>query len=267
VNQSSLTSRNKSLVQLGDRFRDLRFAIRKVKEITRKTAESDRRSAVYDLAYLMANASNGVFSSAESGLISVLNIDPESHSGQAEAHSFERYLVADGGGNGSARPADEKTLQARFSEDQYYTSKRILLMTGNRNALVHQENYLEIWQALSPDLTAYSSGDDDDQASRSLLAARYAVTVMESRPVRVPENFEHPYRQGPMDINLFLASTLALIAGVTEACARDPDSDIIYKSCIAATLSRYHVIETAARRDDPTQALQRFFLHVMDHLP
>lgn len=263
MNQSSLTSRNKSLVQLGDRFRDLRFAIRKVKEITRKTAESDRRSAVYDLAYLMANASNGVFSSAESGLISVLNIDSESHSGQAEAHSFKRYLVGDGGGT----TADEKALQARFSEDQYYTSKRILMMTGNPNALVHQENYLEIWQALRPDLQAYTSSDDDDQAARSLLAARYVVTVMESRPVRVPESFEHPYRQGPMDINLFLASTLALIAGVTEASARDPDSDIIYKSCIAATLSRYHVIETAARRDDPTLALQRFLLHVMDHLP
>lgn len=261
MNQSGLTSRNKSLVQLGDRFRDLRFAIRKVREITRKTAESDRRSAVYDLAYLMANASNGVFSSAESGLISVLNIDPESHAGQAEAHSFERYLVDE------KESVESNELKARFSEDQYYTSKRILLMSGNANALVHLENYLEIWEALQPDLSAHARQDDADEASRSLLAARYAVTVMESRPVRVPESFEHPYRNGPMDLNLFLASTLALIASVTIADARDPDSDIIYKSCIAATLSRYHVIEAAARRDDPTEALQRFFLHVMDHLP
>ena len=92
MTQSGLSTKSKSLVQFSDKLRDLRYAIRQVREVTRKTAQSDRHSAIYNLAHILANASDGVFSSAESGLISVLSSDPQSHAGAAEAYGFERYF-------------------------------------------------------------------------------------------------------------------------------------------------------------------------------
>ena len=95
----------------------------------------------------------------------------------------------------------------------------------------------------------------------------YTLACVKAHPVRVPELFEHPYRDTPMDINVFLASTLALIAGVTITNGQNPESEIIYKSCIAASIARHQVVENALRSRHAEKALTEFYLHITDHLP
>jgi len=265
LTQSGLSTKSKSLVQLSDKLRELRFAIRRVREVTGQTAQRDRHSAIYNLAHMLANASDSVFSTAESGLISMLSGDPESHAGNADAYGFERYREL-----ASIPAADHASLNPvmlRFTRDQYFSAKRVLLMTGNTNALVHQENFLKIWEEVSPGMRLLFKEGSLGPTEISTLAARFTLACVKAKPVRVPEQFEHSYQDSSIDTNVFLASTLSLIGGVTLTNEDNPESEIIYRSCIAASFARHQAVINALKNRSPEKALTQFYLHIMDHLP
>jgi len=240
-------------------LRDLRYAVRKAKELSKQPDEENRQSAIYNLAYVLANASNEFLSTAESGLISMLSAEPDSHFGHANAFGFERYF--------DLVDADPEKTKFRFIREQYFATKRILLITGNTNALVHQENYLEIWQDCAPVMLELFSKESFGEEEICQLAAAYTIATVNAHPVRSPESFEHPHLDAPIDTNIFLGATLALVAGVTVGDDQEPESDVIYKSCIAASMSCFESLSKAFQQDNPEPALLEFYANIMSHLP
>jgi len=259
-------SQRRSILQLGDRFRDARFVFRRLTRVPGETEEQERHSTIYSLAFALANASNGFLTSAESRLLSFLSSEPEGHDGRAAAYGFERYLEL-----GNVLPSDEETrerIRFRFTRDQYFAAKRVLLMTGNDNALIHQENFLKVWDELMPALRVGLPGQAPDRDGLAVLCAAYTRAFVQAAPVQAPRRFAHPHLIDGADTNAFVAMAVSLVAGVTlQNDEDDPTNEVIYTSCIAACVARYANIAAAIDRDDDDAELIRLHATLLNHLP
>jgi len=262
-----LSARDRSLVQISDKLRDLRFAVRRVADLPRHGGDvHDRESAIFNMANTLANVSNRFLNTAESGLISILSTEPENHSGQAPAYGFDRYV----GTLGSvAAPGGERTdgVGIRFVRDQYFAAKRVLLTCGITEALLHQERFMRTWNRCHASFGAILESPRLGHEQICRLSAIYTLGLLESNPVLSPRRFDHPHLEGSADVNLFLAATLAMVAGVTVVNEDDADSKIIYESCIAAAMARYDAIERACRQEEAEAALTTLYERLLHHLP
>jgi len=253
---------SRSILQLGDRFRDLRFVFRRITRTSRDAPEAERHSSIYSLAFTLANASNGFLTSAESRVLSFLSSEPEGHDGRAAAYGFDRYLEL-----GDVLADDEQTaerIRVRFTRDQYFAAKRVLITIGCDNALIHQEAFLKIWDELAPRLQAGLSLP----GALPALCAAFTRAFVRAAPIRSPQRFDHPHLQDEAQTTPFVAMALALVAGVTLQNDEDePGSEVIYSSCIAACLARYATIAAAIERDDDDAGLTRLHASLLNHLP
>ena len=282
-----LSTKDRSLVQISDKYRDLRFAVRRVTELPLHGDGHERESAIYNMAHALANVSNRFLNTAESGLITILGVDLGSHKGHAPAYGFDRYFElgasdparGEGGASGrrgGASDADDD-IRMRFVRDQYFAAKRVLLTAGVGNALLHQERFVEVWSRCQGSVRALAGRERFGQEALCRLCAAFTLATVAAEPVRSPRRLAHAHLDAPLDINVFLAAALATVAGVTVENEDDADSDVIYESGIAAAMVRGPAIGSVLRRADSRRAshsaaraldeLAEIFAATLPHLP
>ncbi len=261
---SGLSTKNKSLVQIGDKFRELRFAIRRVKELARHSDTNDRRVAIFELAYLLANASNSFLNTAETSLISMLSAETESHLGNARAYGIERYF----GLTDQSNPTED---EIRFTRDQYFASKRVFMTATDANVLLHQGKFLQVWQHCCAELTRRAQSGT---TSNHQMAAIFTLAVLDIKPVRSPEFFNRDHLDYQIGSNTFLATALAfvtLVAGDSTDRHDDdyPEDSVVFNSCISAAMSLHqNVLGIINKEDtDPVEALADFYASNVQYLP
>lgn len=232
------------LARVGDRYRDLRFTARQMKALSRREREraAPTRLPLSELVSVVADASDEVLTRAQDLFLELLSSDPRGHAGVADAYPFTRY-------GPTARREGAEDVVGRFAREQYFVTKRALLMLGVDNPHLHREAFFEIRRGLENELGRLSAGRVGiDEAA--VVAARYTREFLRVAPVLHPDYLRPTEVDLPLDANSVLASVVALVGAAATASAEPIDAAELYSGCIAAACACHEELGAMIAEDD-----------------
>ncbi|WP_146119529.1 hypothetical protein [Phyllobacterium phragmitis] len=258
-------------VNLKDRLRDVRHAIRQVGSIRHDRLLTNLRPRTpAELPEMLLGTAatfvDTVLTVAETISISLISDDPKAHGRANGIGSLKLYF---------SHP-DGRRL---FHRDMYYLTKEVLRRCGRNDAFIHEAAFADVYLRLTRDHKNVFARALVPDASASDIARACAALAIESvrrHPVRIIETASplpaSAALQPNVEITIFSTIGLACALATTQpqdalsATALDDVPDLL-ESAFLAVSAREERFAAAFASEHPCSALAKAFSHLIAYLP